>query len=119
MAHVKTDRPPAGLDACIKECLACYQECARTEAHCLEKGGEHAAPEHIALLRDCGEVCLLSADLMLRGSRRHGTACGVCAEFCRACAESCERMAGSDARMKACAQACRRCAESCEKMARA
>lgn len=119
MAHVKTDRPSAALEACIKECLDCYQQCAKTETYCLEKGGEHASPEHVSVLRDCARMCLLAADLMLRGSPRHATSCSACAEFCLACAKECERLGPGDARMTACAQACRRCAQSCEKMAAA
>lgn len=46
MAH-KT----AEMERCIEECLDCASVCLETIAHCLAKGGEHAAADHITLLQ--------------------------------------------------------------------
>ena len=102
---------------CIQNCLECHAICVETKSHCLELGGEHASSDHIGVLADCAQICALSADFMLRGSRHHPHTCRECAEICQACAEDCERMAGGDQTMTECAQVCRRCAESCQKMA--
>lgn len=107
----------AEMDRCIEDCLDCASICLETLTHCLEKGGDHAAPEHVARLLDCAELCRTAADLMLRGSRIHGDVCRVCAEACRRCAESCEKLADGDADMARCAEACRRCEASCREMA--
>ena len=104
------------MDQCIEDCHHCAASCNATLAHCLEKGGKHAAPEHIALLLDCAAICEAAAASMGRKSSAHGELCGACAEVCRLCEESCRSM-GSDAMMQECADACRRCADSCEKMA--
>lgn len=40
------------IERCISECLNCYRICLQTVQHCLEKGGKHAAPEHIRPLLD-------------------------------------------------------------------
>ena len=112
MAH-KTEE----MDRCIKECLDCATVCLETLAHCLTRGGEHAAAEHVTLLQDCAEICRTAADFMLRNSAVHTETCRVCAEVCRRCAESCERMAADDQEMARCAAACRRCEASCREMA--
>jgi hypothetical protein len=103
------------MQQCIQNCVSCHQICEQTLIHCLEKGGAHADPTHIKLLRDCADICVLSADFMLRNSQFHARTCSVCAEICTACAQHCENMSNDEA-MKACAEACRRCAESCSKM---
>ncbi|RPI93331.1 MAG: four-helix bundle copper-binding protein [Chloroflexi bacterium] len=109
-----------GMDAkmqeCIEACQQCHDVCTTTVAHCLEMGGEHAAPDHIRMLLDCAEICQTSANFMIRMSDMHGSVCGVCAEICESCAEECERF-GDDKMMQECAQVCRSCAESCQEMA--
>lgn len=106
------------MQACIDNCLECHALCTTTAQHCLEIGGEHAAPEHIRTLLDCAEICRTSASFMLRQSPHHAATCRACAELCRACEEECRRMAGEDTLMRRCAEACARCAESCERMAK-
>lgn len=81
--------------------------------HCLEVGGPHAAPDHIRIMLDCAQICMASADFMLRGSAHHADICRVCADICEACARSCEPLDG----MEDCVAACRACAESCRAMA--
>ena len=104
---------------CIAECLTCHSICVETAMHCLMMGGEHAEPEHQRILQDCAQICVTSADFMLRISHHHARVCGLCAEVCKVCAEACDRIAGGDQTMKQCAEICRRCAESCAKMAHA
>ncbi len=128
-AYGQSDRPasptPTGpmtmsdhdMHACIDECEKCHRICVETAAYCLEKGGRHAAPEHIRLLSDCAEICQTSANFMLRGSAVHKTICGACAEVCDRCADSCDRV-GDDEQLKKCSRAIRACADSCRKMAK-
>jgi len=104
------------LQHCIQACTECHQVCLATIQYCLTKGGRHIEPEHLRLMADCVQICIVSADFMTRGSPRHKLTCGVCAKVCAACAEDCGKMA-DDARMKQCADTCRRCAESCQQMA--
>ncbi len=105
------------MEQCVDLCLECHHICIETITHCLQKGGKHADPKPIQLLRDCAEICRTSADFMLHGSDLHPSTCAVCAEACQRYAESCEQMA-DDEMMKACADICRRCAESCQQMAK-
>lgn len=99
---------------CIDACHACHVTClSEATGHCLEMGGEHAAPKHIRIMLDCAQICATAADFMARGSQAHALVCGVCAQICRACAESCRKIDG----MEECAATCERCAEMCEAMA--
>lgn len=101
---------------CISNCMTCHAVCLETISHCLEMGGEHASPQHIRLLQDCAQICVTSADFMLRMSDHHPQVCGVCADICDACARECESVADGAEFMRRCADACRRCAESCRRM---
>jgi hypothetical protein len=103
------------MQRCIDECLSCFSVCEQTLAHCLKKGGKHAAPDLVKLLVDCAESCRMSAGMMSRESAFHARHCMLCADICKACEEACEEF-GNDAQMKACADACRSCAESCRTM---
>lgn len=116
MTHHTAEHRSQGMNECIDNCTRCEATCLETINYCLGKGGDHAAPEHIALLSACADICSTSAATMLRGASVHATVCRACAEVCRKCAESCDRM-GNDADMQRCAEACRRCAQSCEAMA--
>ncbi len=102
------------MEECKKNCIECYETCAKTMAHCIETGGKHAEKKHIILLRDCAKICSTSADFMIHNSPYHKDVCGVCAKICDDCAKDCESF--SEEFMKKCAEVCKRCADSCRKM---
>lgn len=104
---------------CAENCLNCHAICVETMAHCLMRGGEHAAPQHQRLLADCAQACATSADFLLRMSDYHHQYCEMCANLCQACAEDCERLDSSDEMMAKCAKLCRRCEQSCRQMGHA
>ena len=114
MPHGMSDR----MRECIENCQRCQEVCLESITHCLQMGGEHAAPEHIQMLIACAEICDTSARFMLLGSQHHARTCDVCAEVCEACAQDCERLSSDDL-MQRCAEICRVCAASCRQMAAA
>ena len=125
MPHTPTHQPArAGTktgkqyttEECAQNCHECAETCLETVNYCLQKGGEHAKPEHIRLLLDCAEICDTSHNFIARESDLHGTVRNVCAEICERCAESCEMMGDNDEQMKKCADICRKCADSCRQM---
>ena len=117
MTHHTAAHRSAEMNGCIENCSTCHATCFETISHCLSMGGKHAAPEHIALLAACADICATSAATMRRGAMPASHhVCAACAEVCRLCAESCEAI-GDDAEMQRCADVCRRCAASCEAMA--
>src|SRR3546814_6697923 len=68
------------MQACIDACTECHAVCLETMNYCLSQGGQHAAPEHIALLSACADICATSADAMLTGASVSPVICGTCAE---------------------------------------
>ena len=115
--HLTADHVSAEMHECIERCSTCHDVCLETAIHCLGRGGEHAAVEHIRALLDCAQACQTSQDFMLRGSQLHARVCELCAAACERCAESCDSIADGDEQMQRCADECRRCAESCRRMA--
>jgi hypothetical protein len=107
------------MQECITNCLDCHSVCLQTISHCLSKGGDHAESDHIRVLHDCTQVCITSADFMLRNSPLHPMICHICARVCEICAVDCESFADGDEQMRLCIVACRRCTESCGEMAEA
>lgn len=102
------------VQSCIDACDNCYKTCMQTAMmRCLESGGKHVEAEHFRLMMNCAEICQMSTNFMLSGSRYSSQICTVCAEICEACAGSCEQLGD----MEDCVNACRDCAESCRNMA--
>ena len=102
---------------CIESCSRSHVMCLETERYCLETGGPHAAPAHLALLADCAEMCEKTANSLLRRSSQHAAICIACAQLCDACAQECETFKG-DERMLLCARTCRDCASHCREMSK-
>jgi hypothetical protein len=115
--HLAAERLSEEMHECIDNCSDCHDVCIETLTHCLDRGGDHAAPRHIRALLECAQACDASRDFMLRGSELHAAVCGVCADACERCAESCESIDPEDAVMRNCAEMCRRCADTCRAMA--
>ncbi len=99
----------------LSDCLACYSACTETFGYCVERGGALVAPDLLRRLRDCAELCRVSADFMLRGSELAPRLCALAAEAAAVCAQACAAIA-DDAQLHACQDACLRCATSCKEV---
>lgn len=64
--HLLAEHLSADMRECIENCSDCHDVCVETLAHCLRRGGEHVAPDHIGALLDCAQACDTSRDFMLR-----------------------------------------------------
>ncbi len=64
--HLTAEHVSEEMHECITRCSDCHDVCLETVQHCLSRGGEHAAAEHIRALLDCAQVCDTSRDFMLR-----------------------------------------------------
>lgn len=107
----------ADMQRAIDRCESCREVCLQAVAHCLQRGGSHAAPNHITTLLDCADMCGISANFMLRDSALHLRTCEACAIVCDVCAKSCETFPDDEV-MRRCGEECRRCADSCRAMVR-
>mmetsp|Transcript_23632 Transcript_23632/g.33072 ORF Transcript_23632/g.33072 Transcript_23632/m.33072 type:complete len:128 (+) Transcript_23632:323-706(+) len=106
------------LEECAKMCVECASTCSKTETYCIMKGGAHTDPNHLTLMVDCKEICIVAGDFMIRGSENHSLTCGICAEICEKCANDCQRVDPNDKVMKECAEKCTECAEMCRKLSK-
>lgn len=104
------------MDQAITDSLNCYRSCIETISYCVEKGGKHTESNHLQILRDCADICILNTSFMIRGSTFHTKTAELCADICEKCATSCETVDPTDTQMKTCAEMCRKCASSCRKM---
>ena len=100
------------IEACVAACNDCSRVCLGHVRHCLDIGGDHADPDHIAMLLTCAQVCRTAAELMTLDSEWHPTFCDLCAQVCEECADACAAMDD----MQECTAACRQCAQSCRRM---
>lgn len=100
----------------IKALQHCHATChSMAMTHCLEMGGEHAAPQHLRLMLDCAALCAFTADALGRKTQFHGRFAALCAQVCETCAADCEAVGEMDD----CVTACRDCAAACKGIAQA
>jgi len=52
----------------IDSCWQSHVMYLETERYCLERGGTHVMPKHLALLANCAEMCQKTANSLLRRS---------------------------------------------------
>ena len=100
------------IESCVVACGNCSRVCLGHVRHCLELGGDHGEPAHIAGLLTCANICRTAADLMIIDSEWHPTVCDLCAQICEECADLCAAMDD----MGDCVAACRQCAQACRIM---
>lgn len=100
---------------CMDACQTCAVECEHCATACLQEPDAQARTRCIQLLRDCADICFMSAAYMGRGSQYARDLCRLCAEICEACGTECARF--KDEHCQRCAAECRRCADECRKMA--
>ena len=100
------------IESCVVACGNCSRVCLGHVRHCLELGGDHGEPAHIAGLLTCANICRTAAELMTIDSEWHPTVCDLCAQVCEECADACAAMDD----MEECVAACRQCAQACRIM---
>ncbi len=100
---------------CIDACTKCFQACEQCITSCLQEPDAQARMHCIQVLRDCADICALSAQWMSRGSTFAPQLCRLCADICDACAAECASF--QDQHCQDCATFCRECANECRNMA--
>lgn len=110
------NRLSINMEEAISNALECFRITNNCLQHCLSIGDKHADIKHIMLMKQCAELCQVSASFMIEKSDFTHDACGLCAKICDACADSCLEVDSQDAMMNLCVSACRKCAESCRNM---
>lgn len=104
------------FQTCIDACNKCMQACEECFASCLQEPDVKARAHCIQMLRDCADICALSAQYMSHNSMHSKQLCSLCATICDACATECTKF--QDDHCQRCADFCRQCADECRMMAR-
>jgi hypothetical protein len=95
----------------IQDCSTCHDVCMQTAANDRHASGDHAKPEHIALLQDCAALCQTAAHFMQHNSPLYGYVTQACAQVATHCADESDQMGDTDA-----ANACRNAAWACDQV---
>ena len=107
-SHHHSGHPHSDL---INILLECALACERCMSACLEEKDVNEMAHCIEIDRDCAEVCLLGAKLLIRDSEIAHAYLKICEEACRICAEECSMH--QEEHCQECARICRRCQEAC------
>ena len=95
----------------IDQLLHCAQHCEMNAAACLDDDNVTPVAHCIELSRDCADICILSARLLLRDSESAHQMLAECEAACRLCADECGKH--EHEHCKRCAEACKNTAEAC------
>ncbi|NHN33304.1 four-helix bundle copper-binding protein [Paenibacillus agricola] len=106
---------PQNVQKCIDACNECMKACEQCFSACLQEPDVGARVHCISMLRDCADICSLTAQYLARNSMSAKQICSLCASICEACAEHCSKF--KDEHCKTCVEMCKKCAEVCRNMA--
>jgi len=91
------------------------QDCEATCEHMIHHLNMHQFPEprgnQAILLRDCADICGLTANFIARGSVFAKYTAALCACVCQTCGQECARF--PDQMSQNCARVCLNCAQAC------
>lgn len=105
------------MHSMMAEVLKTVQHCESNCEHML--GMLHQAPDanyrlnQMRLLRDCADICTLTAKFIARHSYFARNLAHLCAHICEACGQECLRF--PDQMSQECAQVCFHCAKVCRR----
>lgn len=109
-----TTQLPADMQQAIDACLEAYKVCGETAYVCQQNSStDPRMMQTMHRLVDCAEICIVTANFMLRRSENHPLTCEACVEICAQTARDCEALAEQDECFARCAQVCRLCSEAC------
>ncbi|QHZ45965.1 four-helix bundle copper-binding protein [Bacillus sp. NSP9.1] len=99
----------------LKTVQHCEAVCEFTANYILTREDANRRKEQLRMLRDCADICTLTAKYMARHSRFAKSPASVCAKICEACGNHCLRH--PDQQSQKCGQTCLQCARECREFA--
>lgn len=104
---------PANITNTVQDCEVM---CEHMITHLLMHSPDlHLRHRQLQLLRDCADICTLTAKYLARHSPYSKPIAGLCASICEACGNECARF--SDKESQKCAHICLHCAMECRAFA--
>ena len=110
------NRLSINMEEAIQNSLECFRATTYGMEHCLSLGEKYSDQKHITLLKECAEICQITASFMIESSDFAHDVCGICARLCDLCGDSCYDLDPQDPILRACMDACKNCADSCRNM---
>lgn len=89
----------------------CEAVCEHMTTHIKHHCGVETRVKQLVLLRDCADICGLTAKFVARNSIFARDCARLCACICEACGKECARF--PDAESQHCARVCFHCARAC------
>jgi hypothetical protein len=102
----------------MKDCMEAHVSCVELEARAREMDDLRVDGALLRVIRECAEMCRLTAEAALHDSDSRPAFAKACVEASRRCAEDCARFLGN-VEMQRCADVCARAVLACQKLARA
>lgn len=93
----------------------CEAICEFTEYSILQMEGSSHRREQLRLLRDCADICTLTAKYIARCSFFSKSIASLCAQICEVCGKHC--LKHPDEASQRCGQICLHCAQECRAFA--
>ena len=97
--------------AILETVQKCEAICENTEYSILQTGAVSYRREQLRLLRDCADICTLTAKYLARCSLFAPTIASLCAKICEPCGSHC--LQHPDELSQRCGQMCLHCAKEC------
>ena len=95
----------------LKTVQNCEAVCENTFTAVLGMQDVHTRSHQLQLLRDCADICTLTAKYIARCSMFAGSLAGLCAEICEICGRHC--LMHHDPQSQYCGRVCLDCAREC------
>lgn len=99
---------PSNLLHTVQHCAA---TCDHMITHLLHHEDIHGRRHQLELLRDCADICHLTASFIARNSHMARILAHICAHICEVCGNECAKF--SDHHSQHCSQVCLHCAREC------
>lgn len=99
----------------VKTIQDCEATCEHMTNHLKGLADFHMRTKQAMLLRDCADICGLTAKFVARGAIFARQTASLCACICEACGKECARF--PDHMSQHCAKVCLHCARECAKFA--
>jgi hypothetical protein len=101
----------------MKDCMEAHISCVELEARAREMDDLRVDSTLLRVIRECAEMCRLTAEAALHDSDSRPALAKACVEVSRRCAEDCARFRGN-VEMQRTADVCARAVLACQRLAR-
>lgn len=101
----------------MKDCMEAHISCVELERRAREMDDLRVDASFLRTVRECAEMCRLTAEAALHDSDSRSALAKACVEVSRRCAEDCARFQGN-VEMQRCADVCARAVLASQRLAR-